>query len=215
MIKVENLSYEFPQKELYKEVSFTLADHDHCAFIGTNGTGKTTLVEMLIGEKDFIYDGKIIKDDNCIIGYVSQFSTAEEKRDITVFDYVAEEFVAKQLEINRICEEMSVAPDVDMLLEQYQVLFDAFQAIDGDNYSSNIKKQLDIAKLSVYENLEISKLSSGEFKLIQIIKAMLLQPTLLIMDEPDVYLDFHHMNALRDLMNSHKGTLLVITHNRY
>ena len=57
MIKVENLSYEFPQKELYKEVSFTLADQDHCAFIGTNGTGKTTLIEMLIGEKDFIYDG--------------------------------------------------------------------------------------------------------------------------------------------------------------
>ena len=48
MIQVENLSYGFPTKELYKKVSFTLEDGAHCAFIGSNGTGKTTLVDMII-----------------------------------------------------------------------------------------------------------------------------------------------------------------------
>ena len=48
MIQVEKLSFSFPTKELYKSVSFTLEDGQHCAFIGSNGTGKTTLVEMII-----------------------------------------------------------------------------------------------------------------------------------------------------------------------
>ena len=61
----------------------------------------------------------------------------------------------------------------------------------------------------------ISELSGGEFKLIQVIKEMLNNPDLMIMDEPDVFLDFENLNALKNLINSHKKTILVITHNRY
>ena len=61
----------------------------------------------------------------------------------------------------------------------------------------------------------ISNLSGGEFKLVQVIKEMLTGPNLLIMDEPDVFLDFENLSALKDLINSHKETLLIITHNRY
>ena len=74
MIQVENLSYSFPTKELYKSVSFTLEDGQHCAFIGSNGTGKTTLVDMIIDPEKYLYDGKIIKSEECRIGYVNQFS---------------------------------------------------------------------------------------------------------------------------------------------
>ena len=66
MIQVEKLSYSFPTKELYKNVSFTLADGQHCAFIGSNGTGKTTLVDMIIDPEKYLYDGKIIKSDEFI-----------------------------------------------------------------------------------------------------------------------------------------------------
>ena len=61
----------------------------------------------------------------------------------------------------------------------------------------------------------ISELSGGEFKLIQVIKEMLNNPDLMIMDEPDVFLDFENLNSLKNLINSHKKTILVITHNRY
>ena len=60
MIQVEKLSYSFPTKELYKKVSFILEDGQHCAFIGSNGTGKTTLVDMIIDSEKYLYDGKII-----------------------------------------------------------------------------------------------------------------------------------------------------------
>ena len=59
MIKVENMSYSFPEKDLYKDVSFTIEDGQHCVLLGSNGTGKTTLVDMIIDPEKYLYDGKI------------------------------------------------------------------------------------------------------------------------------------------------------------
>ncbi|EQB87908.1 hypothetical protein M918_06715 [Clostridium sp. BL8] len=78
-----------------------------------------------------------------------------------------------------------------------------------------INKNLNLANLNKCKDLRISELSGGEFKLIQVIKEMLNSPDLMIMDEPDVFLDFENLNSLKNLINSHKGTMLVITHNRY
>ena len=68
----------------------------HCAFIGTNGTGKSTLVNMILHPDKYLYDGKLIVDVPGRIGYVSQFYTVEEEKEITVFDYISEEFVRLQ-----------------------------------------------------------------------------------------------------------------------
>ena len=215
MIQVQNLSYEFPTKELYKNISFTLEEGQHCAFIGSNGTGKTTLVDMIIDPEKYLYDGKIIKSDECRIGYVNQFSKSDKDQEKTVFEFLSEKFVENQEETARVCDEMATAEDLDSVFERYQKLLDLFQAMDGDNYESNIKKQLHLIGMDSHENTEISKLSGGEYKLLQVMKEMLMQPNLLIMDEPDVFLDFSNINSLCRLINSYPGTLLVITHNRY
>lgn len=215
MIQVQNLSYEFPTKELYKNISFTLEEGQHCAFIGSNGTGKTTLVDMIIDPEKYLYDGKIIKSDECRIGYVNQFSKSEKEQEKTVFEYLSERFVENQEETARVCDEMATAEDLDSVFERYQKLLDLFQAMDGDNYESNIKKQLHLIGMEDHENIEISKLSGGEYKLLQVVKEMLLQPNLLVMDEPDVFLDFENINNLCRLINNYQGTMLVITHNRY
>ena len=215
MIRAENLSYSFPHKELYNKISFTLEDDVHCAFIGTNGTGKSTLVNMILHPEDYLYDGKLIIDVPGRIGYVSQFYTIDEEKEETVFDYISEEFVRLQNKINQICEEMGTTDRLEELMEEYQTTLDEFNAIDGDFYESNIRKQLKLAGLAGYEDQLLSSLSGGEFKLVQAIREMMISPKFIIMDEPDVFLDFQHLNALRNLINSHKGTLLVITHNRY
>ena len=213
MIKAEKLSYSFPQKDLYNKISFTLEDDVHCAFIGTNGTGKSTLVDMILHPDNYLYDGRLIVDVPGRIGYVSQFYSLDEEKEVTVFDYLSEEFVRLQNEINTICDELATADELDELMERYQNVMD--QSIDGDFYESNIRKQLKIANLKDYENHLLTNLSGGEFKLIQVIREMMISPKFIIMDEPDVFLDFEHLNALKNLINSHKGTLLVITHNRY
>lgn len=215
MIQVENLSYGFPTKDLYNNISFTLEDGQHCAFIGSNGTGKTTLVDMILDPDTYMYDGKIILSDDCRIGYVNQFSNNEKDRVKTIFEYLSEKFVENQKQTEETCAKMATEEDLEPLFAEYQYLLDSFQAMDGDNYESNIKKQLHLVGMSGKEEMLIGNLSGGEYKLLQVMKEMLLQPNLLIMDEPDVFLDFENMNGLCELINSYKGTLLVITHNRY
>lgn len=215
MIKVEKLSYGYPQKDLYKDVSFTIEEDVHCALIGTNGTGKSTLIDILMRQEEYLYDGKIVMEGINRVGYVSQFSTLSQKEDMTVFQFVSEPFVKLEKKIADFCKEMETAENLEEIFAGYQDALDEFNAIDGDFYESNIRKQLKIAELQKLEEQEMKSLSAGEFKLIQVIKEMMISPGFLIMDEPDVFLDFEHLNALRNLINAHKGTLLVITHNRY
>lgn len=215
MIKIEDLTYGFPQKDLYDKISFTLEDQQHCAFIGTNGTGKSTLTEIIMNPDEYMYDGKVEIDPGCRIGYVSQYLPMGEEKSQTVFAYISARFTAMQQHIDAVCAAMETAEELETLLEQYQTAWDAFCAMDGENHEVNIKKQLKLAGLGKLEQQELSSLSGGEWKLVQVIKEMIPNPDLLIMDEPDGFLDFDHLNALRDLINTHKGAMLVITHNRY
>lgn len=215
MIQVEKLSYGFPAKDLYNEISFTLQMGQHCALIGSNGTGKSTLADMLIHPENYLYDGKIIKDESCRIGYASQFSVRDKAQECTVFQYLSERFLENQKDIAAVCEEMAVAEDMEAVFEKYQALLDLNEAMDGDNYESNIHKQLHVAGMRHLEETKLSRVSGGEYKLLQIMREMLLAPNLLVLDEPDVFLDFANLNSLCQLINGYKGTLLVVTHNRY
>lgn len=215
MIRIEKLSYAYPQKNLYNEVSFSIEDGQHCAFIGTSGSGKSTLINMIMDREAFLYDGKIEIDPACRIGYVRQFYEMDKSCELTVFDYIAGDYSKVQNEITNLCNEMATSSDLETLMEQYQDALDRLEALGGDDFESNIEKKLFLADLTHIRDIEITSLSGGEFKLIQIIKEMLNGPELIIMDEPDVFLDFENLNSLRNLINSHKGMLLVITHNRY
>lgn len=215
MIKVDNLSYSFPQKDLYNNISFTLEKGQHCAFIGANGSGKSTLIDILIDPEKYMFDGKLDIEPNCKIGYVSQFSQLDKTKNITVFEYIGEKFIKLQSQITDICTEMETSSDIETLLEQYQDALDEFESIGGDNFESDITKKLNLANLIKHRDLNISELSGGEFKLVQIIKEMLNSPDLMIMDEPDVFLDFENLCALKNLINAHKKMILVITHNRF
>lgn len=215
MIKIDNLSYSFPEKDLYKNISFTLETDAHAAFIGTNGSGKSTLIDMIMDTEKYLYDGTIENSPNCRIGYVQQFSQNDKMREITVFDYICEEYNKLQSEITSICTQMETSSDIETLLEKYQEALDALDAIGGDEFENNVNKKLNLTNLMKHKDLMISELSGGEFKLVQVMKGMLNNPDLIIMDEPDVFLDFENLNSLKNLINSHKGTMLVITHNRY
>lgn len=215
MIKIDNLFYSFPDKDLYKNISFTLEADKHCAFIGTNGSGKSTLIDIIMNPDNYLFDGTLKKSENLKIGYVRQFADDDKDRNITVFNYICEEYNRLQNEITTICTEMETSTDIEPLLEKYQEALDALDSIGGDEFENNVNKKLNLSNLAKIKDTLISELSGGEFKLIQIIRGMMNSPDLLIMDEPDVFLDFDNLNSLKNLINAHKGTMLVITHNRY
>lgn len=215
MIKAEKLSFSFPEKDLYNKISFTLEEGQHGVLIGSNGTGKSTLVDMMRDPEKHLFDGKLKIQPNTRIGFVNQFSEVDHESEKTVFDYLSEPFRNLEEQIARVCEDMGTAEDLEPLMEQYQKLLDESLAIDGDNHESNIRRQLKTANLEKQEEQLIGKLSGGEFKLMQILREMLLAPGLLIMDEPDGFLDFENLTGLEKLINSYRGTMLVITHSRY
>ena len=215
MIQVEQLSFGFTAKDLYKDISFTLEAGQHCAIIGSNGTGKSTLVEILIHPQDYLYDGKIVRDENCRIGYASQFNVGDKFQDRTVFEFLSERFTSLQKDIEAVCAAMTEAEDLDALYEQYPQLLDQNEAMDGDHYESKIRKSLAVAGMSDLAETKLADISGGEYKMMQIMREMLLAPNLLVLDEPDVFLDFGNLGGLAQLINEYQGTMLVITHNRY
>ena len=215
MIQVEELSFGFTAKDLYKDISFTLEAGQHCALIGSNGTGKSTLAEILIHPEEYLYDGKIVQDESCRIGYASQFSVGDKFQDRTVFELLSERFTSLQKDIEAVCAAMTETEDLDALYEQYQQLLDQNEAMDGDHYESKIRKSLAVAGMSDLAETKLADISGGEYKMLQIMREMLLAPNLLVLDEPDVFLDFGNLGGLAQLINEYEGTMLVITHDRY
>ena len=69
MLTVRNLSYSFPQKDLYNNISFTLEEGQHCAFIGTSGSGKSTLTDIIMNPERYMYDGTLEINPDFRIGY--------------------------------------------------------------------------------------------------------------------------------------------------
>lgn len=215
IIMAEKLSYSFPQKVLYNKISFTLEENKHCAFIGKNGTGKSTLLDIICDDEKYIYEGKLKVREGMRIGHVNQYYDQDKNNDKTVFEYLSEEFVQTRSSIEEVCERMGSTDDLESVMEEYQKLYDYGTAIDVDNFENNIRRELRFADISNCENLSLNKLSGGEYKLVCIIKEMLILPDLLIMDEPDGFLDFDNLNSLMKLINSYSGTMIVVTHNRY
>ena len=215
MINAEKLTFGYSSALLFRDICFNLEENCHCALIGSNGTGKTTLANLIREPDRYIFDGKLSLEGVGRIGYVSQFAIREGDQSITVYDYLCRDFLALEQQIGEICLQMETAEDLDALMDRYQNLLDESDAMDADNYEVNIRRQLKLAELEGKDTLELEKLSGGELKLVQIIRQMLRRPGLLIMDEPDVFLDFENLNGLRDLINAYQGTLLVVTHSRY
>ena len=215
MIYAEKLTFGFDSTLLFQKISFTLEENCHCALIGSNGTGKTTLTNLIRRPEGYTFDGKLKLDGAGRIGYVSQFAIREGDQSVTVYDYLCQDFWALEQAIGEVCAEMESTEDMGAVMERYQQLLDESDAMDADNYEVNIRRQLKLAELDDKSELALESLSGGELKLVQVIRQMLRRPGLLIMDEPDVFLDFENLNGLRDLINAYKGTLLVVTHSRY
>ena len=213
MIKFRNVGFGFPQKDLYKDISFSIDCGEHIALIGSNGSGKSTLINLIIDTDKYTYDGIIKKDGNIRFGYVAQF-VEHQTEERTVYEFLSEPFSKLMEASDELCLEMEKDPENYDLFDQYQSLMDEIDSVDGYNSDSNIGKLLFTAGLSGKESRKLTELSGGEYKLLSIVKNMLLKPQLLIMDEPDVFLDLENIIALSKLINEYDGTVLVVTHNR-
>jgi len=215
MIHAEQLTFGFSDKYLYRDISFFLPEDRHCALIGSNGSGKSTLVDLIRHPEEYLFDGKLTCENVGRIGYAAQFASHDKQIPITVEEFLNQDFFNLQKKIDAVCEKMAIEEELDPLMEEYQHLLDESESMDADNSERNILRLLQLSGLEDKFTLRLANLSGGEYKLVQIIRHILRRPGLLILDEPDVFLDFENLVGLSKLINNYKGTLLVVTHNRY
>ena len=124
MINAEKLTFGFTSTPLFQNLSFQLEENCHCALIGSNGTGKTTLMNLIREPERYVFDGKLTLEGAGRIGYVSQFAIREGDQSVTVYDYLCRDFQDLEQKIGEVCKEMESAEDMDAVMERYQALLD-------------------------------------------------------------------------------------------
>ena len=131
MIKVDKLSYSFPEKNLYKQISFSLEENQHCAFIGVSGSGKSTLIDLIMYPERYMFDGKIEVEPDCRIGYVSQFYEVDKDKELTVFEYIAENFIDLQDQLTKIGEDMARREPWGTLITNHQSRYKGYSFVNA------------------------------------------------------------------------------------
>jgi len=205
-LQVENLSKRYGSQILFENISFSISKGQKVAIIAPNGTGKTSLLNI-IAEKDSAETGSVIFNNEVKIGYLEQ--TPKLNSNNTVIDEI---FSTETEELNTIKEyNKLVDSEYSKELEDVIIKMDNLKAWDIE---TRIKQILTIFKINNL-NQKISELSGGQKKRIGLAKILLTEPNFLIFDEPTNHLDIEMIEWLEDYLDKTKSTLLMVTHDRY
>lgn len=217
ILSVQNLKVEFGGITLFEKVSFDVNEGDFVGLIGANGTGKTTLFKVITGEVEPA-DGGVFISKFTKIGYLEQHACAGSRR--TVYDEalsIFDELMKTEIELERIARNIdSDEAERDALIEKQTTMQEAFQDAGGLTYKSRTRAAL--LGLGFSENdfsLTCDKLSGGQRSKLSMCKLLLSGSDLLLLDEPTNHLDISGTEWLESFLLAYKGTVVVISHDRY
>lgn len=214
LLSVQGLTKEFSGERLFEPVSFIVRDHDRTAILGPNGTGKSTLIKMILGQEE-ITDGNIIFSKNVTIGYLSQ--DVIENTENTLYQEALSVFsplIEEEKKLKELSEQLALHADDKKLLEEYSKLQNDFEIKDGYNYRYKIDMILNMFSFSKIDyDRKISTFSGGEKTRVAFAKLLLINPDILILDEPTNHLDIISIEWLEDYLSSYQGAVLFVSHD--
>ena len=222
ILACNNLNKSFGIDNILENISFTVNEGDKIGIIGINGTGKTTLFKILSGE--YGYDsGEIYTSKNIEIAYLQQNTNFQSSNNILdevldVFnDLMKMEEYLRQLELKIADESQKSNSDIlQSLMDEYSNKLEAFSEQNGYGYKSEAKGVLRGLGFSEEEfSKPINILSGGEKTRVLLAKLLLKKPNLLLLDEPTNHLDTAATEWLEVFLKQYKGTVLIISHDRY
>ena len=205
-LQAENLSKRFGEQLLFDNISFTIFEHQKIALIARNGTGKTTLMELLAGN-DTPESGQITRTGDIRIGYLKQIPDLDDNQ--TVFEAVFQSGDEKVETIRNFEEALRLNHKDD--ITKYTELMERHHAWD---YEVKVKQILTQLKVTDYDQ-RISQLSGGQKKRVALANVLINEPDLLMLDEPTNHLDLEMIEWLENYLEKTKITLFMVTHDRY
>ncbi|GGH53870.1 ABC transporter ATP-binding protein [Dyadobacter endophyticus] len=205
-LSAENIAKSFGDRWLFKNISFGISRGDKVALIGTNGTGKTTFLNILTG-KIPADEGEVSIRKDIRVGYLDQSPAFDESLPILEVIFSSNNPVAQ---VVKRYEHAIENDDHDELAEVMEDM-DKFNAWDFEYKTKEVLGRLGIHHT---DNL-YGTLSGGQRKRVALAKVLLEDPDLLILDEPTNHLDLDTVEWLEEYLNTSNTTLLVVTHDRY
>ena len=205
-LQVENLTKSYGDLTLFEEISFGVGQGQKIALIAKNGTGKTTLLNIISG---------LESQDSGEISFRSGLKIAylEQNPDLNQSNTVLNEV------FNSTDPVLSVIRDYERIFNEgdQEAMTDIIEKMDqfkAWDYENKVKQILHKLKITNFDQ-NIGELSGGQKKRVGLAKVLITDPDFLILDEPTNHLDLEMIEWLEEFLNKSKGTLLMVTHDRY
>lgn len=215
-IAVNSLGKYFGEKLILKDITFEIYEGQKVALIGKNGTGKTTLFHVITGELPY-EEGSVSVHPSKKIGILDQMPSYPEGMTVrAVLEKAFEPLYALKKEIAELEKVMAGGDNDKKTLAAYGALLQRFEAMGGYETETELQKVsngLHISK-EMWER-PYNKLSGGEMTRVNLARMLLEKTDIMLLDEPTNHLDMPSLEWLEERLETYKGTVLVISHDRF
>lgn len=214
LFTLENITFGYEDRTLLKNIDIRLLPREHAALVGANGTGKTTLMNLLTGRL-LPDEGRIVQANNIKVGYLDQLADIPPDRSIrdiltSAFDPLFE----MERDIRTLADSLGANPDQPAILRRMGELQDQLDSGDFHRIDSLVDFTANGLGLSALGmDTKVCKLSGGQRAKVLIGRLLLQKPDVLLLDEPTNHLDTPHIAWLADHLSVYPGAFLVISHD--
>ena len=215
MISIDNISYYIGERILYEDASLFITPKDKIGLIGLNGTGKSTLLKMLVGEVE-LASGNISQSKSTSIGFLNQdlLSYQSDEPILKVAMQAFHQALDLQHQIDVILKEIE-ENYTDKLLERLSLLQEQFDAADGYRIQSQAEELLEgIGFKTADLKRPLREFSGGWRMRVMLAKLLLEKPSLLMLDEPTNHLDLPSIQWIESYLQSYEGAYIIVSHDR-
>lgn len=219
LVSLTNVNKIYNGNDVLKNISLTIDENDRIGLVGINGCGKSTLLKIITGsvepDRTTERDGIISFASKTTVGYLEQMGGLNSEN--TVLEEMRSVFEPVYRAIDRLREiEIEFEMGDNSAADEYQQLTSWIETNDG--YNTDVKIRMVLNGMGFTENelnRTVSGFSGGEKTRLSISRLLLEEPNLLILDEPTNHLDFKTIMWLEDYLQSYKGAVLIVSHDRY